>query len=297
MPVTAFVSHEHASLHDTGWSHPDHQGRLPAIVRAVQRDMAALWEPLLQLEAVPATDDDLLLVHTPGHLARLAARAAEAAAAGRTLALDGVPVSGASWDAAVASAGAALTAADAVLRGEVRNAFALTRPPGAGARPDAAGGHALLNHAVLLARWLAERRGMERILVLAWGNAPPDALREALGGDPRIRLASVHRGVVPAGAGGADFALAQHEALGTEPADFVVLSAGFDILAGDPEGALGVLPDEVHGLTAQLRGWAEAHAGGRIVSLLEGGYDATATARAVVQHLRALAGVGPHPAR
>lgn len=291
MPVTAFVSHEHASLHDTGWSHPDHQGRLPAIVRAVQRDMVALWEPLMQLEAVPATEEDLRLVHTPGHLARVAARAAEAAAAGRTLELDGVPVSGASWDAALASVGAALTAADAVLGGEVRSAFALTRPPGAGARPDTAGAHALANTAAVLARWLAERRGMERVLLLAWGDAPPDALREALGGDARIRLASVHRGVVAERAGGADFALAQHEALGEEPWDFVVLSAGFDVLAGDPEGGLAVAPDEVHLLTAQLRDWAEAHARGRIVSVLEGGYDAAATARAVVQHLRALAGV------
>jgi acetoin utilization deacetylase AcuC-like enzyme len=291
MPVTAFVSHENASLHDTGWSHSDHQGRLPAIVRAVQRDMAALWEPLMQLEAVPATDDDLLLVHTAGHLARVAARAAEAAAAGRTLELNGVPVSGASWDAAVASVGAALVAADAVLRGDVRSAFALTRPPGAGARPDSAAGHALLNTAAILARWLAERRGVERVLLLAWGDAPPDALREALGDDARIRLASVHRGRLEDGADGAALALAQHEALGDRPADFVVLSAGFDILAGDPEGGLGVAPDEVHALTAQLRDWAEAHADGRIVSVLEGGYDAAATARAVVQHLRALGGV------
>ena len=292
MSVTAFVSHEHASLHDTGWSHPDHQGRLPAIVRAVQRDMAALWEPLAQMEAVPAGEDDLLLVHTPAHVARVAARAAEAQVAGRTLELDGVPVSGASWDAALASAGAALTAADAVLRGDVRNAFAVARPPGRGARPDAAGGHSLFNTAAVLARRLVERQGVGRVLVLAWGDAVPDALEEALGGDPRIRLASVHRGVVPAGARGGDFALAQHESLGADRCDFVVLSAGFDILAADPEGELGVEPDEVHALTVALRGWAEEHAGGRLVSVLEGGYDAAATARAVVQHLRALAGVG-----
>lgn len=293
MPVTAFVSHEHASLHDTGWSHPDHQGRLPAIVRAVQRDMVALWDPLFQLEAAPAADGDLLRVHTPAYVARVAERVAAAAAAGRTLELDGVPVSGASWDAALASVGAALTAAEAVLGGEVHNAFALARPPGRGAWRDRAGGHSLFNTAAILARRLVERRGLGRVLVVAWGDAPPDALTDAIGDDVRVRLASVHRGVVPEGSGGGEFALAQHEALGTEACDFVVLSAGFDVLAADPEGGLGVHPDEVHALTAQLRGWADVHAGGRLVSVLEGGYDAPATARAVVQHLRALAGVEP----
>jgi acetoin utilization deacetylase AcuC-like enzyme len=287
MPVTAFVSHEHASLHDTGWSHPDHQGRLPAIVRAVQRDAVALWEPLAQMEAVPAVRADLLLVHTPGHVDRLAARAAEAAAAGRTLELDGVPVSGASWDAAVASVGAALTAADAVLRGEVRNAFVLARPPGVGARPDSAGGHSLFNSVAVLARWLVERRGLGRVVVVVWGVEPPRALADALGDDARVRVAAVHRGVMSGGG----FARAQREALGDQGCDFVVLSAGFDVLAGDPEGGAGVEVEEVHALTAELVEWAAVHAGGRLVSVLEGGYDAPATARAVVQHLRALAGV------
>src|SRR5215213_5952298 len=62
--VTAYVSHEDCSRHDTGWSHPDHQGRLPAVTRAVYRDMVALYEPLLQVEALPATEPQLLRVHT-----------------------------------------------------------------------------------------------------------------------------------------------------------------------------------------------------------------------------------------
>lgn len=290
MPVTAFVSHEHASLHDTGWSHPDHQGRLPAIVRAVQRDMVALWEPIAQMEAVPATREHLLRVHTPGHVARVADASAVARAAGRPVELDGVPVSGASWDAALASVGAALTAADAVLGGEVRNAFALARPPGRGARPDAVGEHALFNTVAIAAHLLAER-GAGPLLVVAWGDAAPDALAESLGG--AAALVSVHRGVVGEGAGGAAFAEAQREALAGAAGPFgcVLLSAGFDVLAADPEGRLGVEPDEVHGLTVALREWAEAHAGGRLVSVLEGGYDAAATARAVVQHVRALAGI------
>jgi acetoin utilization deacetylase AcuC-like enzyme len=193
--------------------------------------------------------------------------------------------------------GAALTAAEAVLGGEVRNAFAVARPPGSGARPDSAGGHALFNTAAILTRWLVERRGLSRVLVVAWGDAAPQALADAIGDDGRARVVSVHRGVVAEGATGADFALGQHEALraleADAPFDFVVHSAGFDILDADPEGSLAVRPDEVHALSLHLRRWADEHAAGRLVSVLEGGYGAPATARAVIQHLRALADLPP----
>jgi acetoin utilization deacetylase AcuC-like enzyme len=314
--VTAFVSHEDASRHDTGWSHPDHQGRLPAIVRAVQRDMAALWEPLRQIEGGPATEDDLRLVHTPGYVARVRAAAEEAARAGRTLEVDGVPVSGASWDAAVASVGCALAAVDAVLGGEVRNGFALARPPGRGARADAAGEFSLFNTVAIAARHLRRRRGIGRVLVVAWGASPPDALARVLGEDDGIGLISIHPhprsfpdpappadhppvagAALAPGSGGETFTAALRDALDAVPPgeapDFVLLSAGFDILAADPHGALAVEPDDVHAITLALREWADARAGERLVSVLEGGYAAAETARAVIQHLHALAGLQP----
>lgn len=312
--VTAFVSHEDSSRHDTGWSHPDHQGRLPAIVRAVQRDMVALWEPLRQTEAAPATEEDLLLVHTPGYIERVRETATDAARAEGTLQLDGVPVSGASWDAAVAGAGAALTAVEAVLDGEVRNGFALARPPGRGAGAGAAGECSLFNNVAIAARHLRARRGVGRVLVIAWGARQPSALAEVLEEDDGIRLISIHQhpqsfpepeatadhppidGIALApGSGGGAFAAALRELLAAIPADeapeFVLLSAGFCILAADAHGALAVEPDEVHAITVILREWADAHAGGRLVSVLEGGYAAPETARAVIQHLRALAGL------
>ncbi|HEY0016641.1 MAG TPA: hypothetical protein VGC13_09995 [Longimicrobium sp.] len=318
MPVTAFVSHEDSSRHDTGWSHLDHQGRLPAIVRAVQRDMVALWEPLHQLEGVPATEDDLLRIHTPDYMERVRDLAMDAARAEQTLMLDGVPVSGASWDAALAGAGAALTAVDAVLAGEVRNGFALARPPGRGASADAAGECSLFNNVAIAARHLRERRGIERVLVVAWGALQPLALAQVLAGDDGIRLISIHQhpqsfpdpqpesddddppipgAALAPGSGGDDFAAALREALDAIPAaespGFVLLSAGFCILAADSHGSLAVEPDEVYDITLLLREWVDAHAGGRLVSVLEGGYAAAETARAVIQHLHALAGLPP----
>lgn len=312
--LTGFVSHEDASRHDTGWNHPDHQGRLPAIIRAVQRDMVALWEPLRQMEAVPATEADLLLAHTPGYVARVRDRAAESTREERTLDLDGVPVSGASWDAALASVGAALTAVDAVLDGRVRNAFAVTRPPGRGASADAPGEHSLFNTVAIAARHLRARHGIERVLVVAWGAHRPSALARLLADDDGVRLVSIHQhprsfpdphpvdddpslaaAVLPPGSGGDAFAAALRDVLDSVARagspDFVLLSAGFDILEADAHGALSVQPDQVHALTVVLREWADAHAGGRLVSVLEGGYAAPETARAVIQHLRALAGV------
>lgn len=307
MKVTAYVSHEDCSRHDTGWSHADHQGRLPAITRALYRDMVALYEPLLQVEGVPAPEPQLLRVHTRRYVDDVRRTAIAAAAEGRPLDLGGIPVSGASWDAALAAAGSAITAVDAVMRGEVHNAFAAARPPGRGATAAAPGEFSLFNNVAIAARHLREVHGSARVLVIAWGAQPAYAMREVLAGDPGIRVLSIHPQPdepaeshpndvpVPAGSDGPTFARAMKAALDAIPfeesPDFVLLSAGFDILAGDPLGGLAVTPREVYDLTRTLRDWAEARAGGRLVSVLEGGYDASATAQAVVQHLRALAGL------
>ena len=307
--ITAYVSHEDCSRHDTGWSHPDHQGRLPAITRAVYRDMVALWEPLLQMEGVPATEAQLRRVHTQRYIDDVRRTAIAAAAEGRPLELGGVPVSGASWDAALAAAGCAITAADAVLRGDARNAFVPARPPGRGATADAPGEHALFNTVAIAARHLRDARGSARVLVVAWGASPASALREVLAGDPCVGVVSIHQepgagvethrrdAAVRVGSDGAAFTRAMMAALDAIPLeespDFVLLSAGFDVLAADPAGELAVTPREVFDLTLALHEWADARAGGRLVSVLEGGYEASATAAAVVQHLRALAGLPP----
>lgn len=306
MKVTAYVSHEDTSRHDTGWNHPDHQGRLPAVTRAVYRDMLALFDPLLQVPGIPADEADLLRVHTRRYVDDVRRTAIAAAAEGRTLELGGVPVSGASWDAAVAASGSAITAADVVLRGEARNAFVPARPPGRDARADEPGGFSLFNHAAVAARHLREKHGSARVLVVAWGARPADALREVTAGDPGIRVVSIHQQPdaagephpadrsVPAGSGGDAFLAAMREALAgvaaEESPDFVILSAGFDILGDDPLGGLAVTPREVYDLTVELAGWAESRAGGRLVSVLEGGYG-PGLGDAVVQHLRALTGL------
>lgn len=113
--------------------------------------------------------------------------------------------------------------------------------------------------------------------------------------DPPAGHPPIDGAALPPGSGGETFTAALRDALGAippgEPPDFVLLSAGFDILSADPQGALAVDPDDVHAITLALREWADARAGGRLVSVLEGGYAAAETARAVIQHLHALAGL------
>lgn len=313
--TTAFVSHHDSPRHDTGWSHPDHQGRIPALVRAVYRDTPALLGHLLQVEARPAAEDDLLLVHTPEYVRSVREAVARAAEAERPLPFTaGVVVSDASWDAAVASVGSALTGVETVRAGEARNAFCSARPPGRDAAPGHAGGHSLFNSVAIAARHLRDRRGAARVLVVDWGARAPLGTGQALGGDPGVRVVSVHQHpgpaladaapddaglrafAVPAGAGGGEFgdalAAALEGAAAWEP-EWILLSAGFDILAGDPLGGLVVDPREVYDLTLLLRDAADRSCGGRLVSVLEGGYDPAATGRAVVQHLRALTGLPP----
>src|SRR5262249_1228911 len=154
------------------------------------RDMLALFEPLLQVAGEPAAEADLLRVHTRRYVDDVRRTAIAAAAEGRPLELGGVPVSGASWDAALAAAGGAVTAADVVLRGEVRNAFAPARPPGRGARDDEPGEHSLFNNVAIAARHLRERHGSSRVLIVAWGAHPAAAFREVVAGDPGISVIS-----------------------------------------------------------------------------------------------------------
>ncbi len=308
--ATAYVSHADCSLHDAGWGHPEHQGRLPAVARAVYRDMLTLFEPLLQVEARPAAVDDLLLAHTSLYVERVRRATGAAREAGTPLPFEGgAVVSGASWEAALAAVGSALTAVEVVLAGEARNAFCPVRPPGHEVGVDRSRGFGLFNSAAVAARHLRERRGMERVLVLDVSSSGGLGTAEIVAADPGIRFSSVHAtreepaawpdaarvARLPAGAGGAELVAALDAALdeavsGFVP-DFLLLSIGFDALASDPLGSLSLRPGDYFELTRCVRERADVLCGGCLVSVMEGGYDADATGRAVVQHLRALAGL------
>lgn len=275
--VTAFVSHSDCARHDTGWGHADHQGRLPAVMRAVYRDMIDLHEPLLDLEGRRAEDADLLRYHSTNHLAQVREWVEQARERGKVIEpVEGLRISDATWDATRASVGSVLTAIDAVLAGDVRNAFCATRPAGSDARPDAAGRHGLINPIATGVRYLVEVRNMEPVMVLDWRPAgigePPIA--DIPGGDIVELGDDLDRGL--------------HSAQGRPAPAFVILVADFT----PPGGANGRTPQDVYDATSQIRSFAEECCDGRLVSVLDHGYSDD-LGPAVVQHLRALIGLPP----
>jgi acetoin utilization deacetylase AcuC-like enzyme len=310
---TAYVTHSDCSRHDTGWRHPDHQGRLPAVARAVHRDMLTLFDHLLEVEGTPASVEDLRLAHTEAYIARVEARCQAALSSGQVLRLEGeVVVSGASWEAALAAVGCVLTAVDRVAAGEARNAFCAVRPPGHGAWTDRSGSFGLFNSVAVAARRLMREMAPRRVLVVEWGSRPGRGTESLLSGEAHARFVSVHLREEGGGPAASDNPLLRglppettlpgmlsalrsaldHAEVDFAP-DFVLLSLGCDALEGDPLGGLSLAPRDYYDLTTELRTRAERLCGGRLVSILEEGYDAEASARAVVQHLRALARLPP----
>ncbi len=317
--ATALVSHPACALHDTGWSHPEHQGRLPAITKGLYQETPALLGRTLQEEAPLATEADLLRVHTAPHLAAIRDAVERAEEAGHPLDLtDDTRLSGASWEAALGAAGAAIHAARLVLDGQAETAFALTRPPGHHATADRAMGFCLFNNAAVAARWAQEERGLDRVLIVDWDVHHGNGTQDIFYDDASVYYLSYHLEphypgtgrAEETGQGGAvgttrNFPLAHgterenyrdlfergvREAVASFRPGLVIMSIGFDCLAGDPLGGLLLEPEDLHGMT-RLVMEAAAGAGVGVVSVLEGGYVPKRGADGAVQVVRAFAGL------
>ena len=318
---TAFLMHPASSLHDTGWGHPEHQGRLPALSTALAKDLPTFGERVDCVEPETATEDVLLSVHTREHVDSVRDAVARARASNRLVELDSdTRVSAASWDAALGSVGGALTAARGVAEGRWANAFVATRPPGHHATPDRAMGFCFFNTVAVVARWIQAEGWGERVAIVDWDVHHGNGTQAVFWEDPSVFFLSVHqfphwpgtgrreeRGAgkglgatlnVPVAPGSSRleyrdrYEAALDRVFVAEP-DFVLVSAGFDCLAGDPLGDQLLEPEDLHGMTRSLVQRATASCGGRILALLEGGYHPSRTALGAVSVVRALAGLTP----
>ena len=314
---SAFLMHPSSSLHDTGWGHPEHQGRLRSLASALAGDMPALQGSVEPVQPEEVGEDALLRVHTPEHVALVRSAVTEATATGCPVELDpDTRVSAASWDAALGSVAAAITAARGVAQGRWANAFVATRPPGHHASAERAMGFCLFNSVAVTARWLQDEGLAERVLIIDWdvhhGNGTQDVFWE----DPTVFYLSLHQFPYWPGTGSAEergagrgagwtlnvpvalhasraeYLSLYHDSLDvaftTARPDAVLVSAGFDCLAGDPLGGLLLEPDDLHTMTRALTDRAN-----HVVACLEGGYEPSRTARAALSVVRALAGLGP----
>jgi acetoin utilization deacetylase AcuC-like enzyme len=317
---TAFRMHEAGPLHDTGWGHPEHQGRLRRIASAVGKELPLFLDRVDVLDARLATLGELTRVHDRDYLAALRERVAEAEARGTILEFGPeTPVSSASWEAAAGSSGAVIQAVEDVADGRYRNAFVATRPPGHHASADQAMGFCLVNHVAVGARHLQATGRAARVAIVDWDVHHGNGTQELFYDDPSVYYLSLHqapwfpgtgasteRGAgpgegttrnvpLPAGTDGAAFREALDRALGAAAGefrpDFVLVSAGYDALAQDPLGQMELEPSDFEALTRSVMAWAESVCSGRVTVVLEGGYEPGRTGLAAVATLKALAGI------
>ncbi len=323
-PRTALFLHEAGSLHDTGWGHPEHQGRLRKLASIVGKDMLDLHGRVEALEPRSATLRELERVHPAPYLEAIRERVAEASQEGRVLEFaPETPVSEGSWDAVTGSAGAVLDAVEGVADGRFRTAFVAARPPGHHASADQAMGFCLVNHVAVGARHLQATGRAARVAIVDWDVHHGNGTQEIFYDDPSVFYLSLHQSPfypgtgaaaergsgpgtgatlnvpLPAGTDGPAFRAALDRALTLAAErfvpDFVLVSAGFDGLAADPLGGFLLEPADYHALTGRVLAWAEEACEGRVVAVLEGGYDPPSTAQAALATLRALAGLPAPP--
>jgi acetoin utilization deacetylase AcuC-like enzyme len=295
----AVYSHPSCALHDPGPGHPEAPGRILAVLDA----LGALPDVGL-VTATPAPPDALLTVHTPAHLQRL--REASAAG-GRRLDPDTV-MSADSWDAMLGATGAVLAGVDRAHAGQ-GHAFAAVRPPGHHALADQVMGFCLVSNAVVAARRF-QALGRRRVLIVDWDVHHGNGTQALVERDGDIRFVSLHqwpwwpgtgaadeRGVgnvfnVPRPAGlppeeyVRDLWLAVEEATRGWTPEALIVSAGFDAMAGDPLGGFTLEPGHYRTLTERLR---EHMPGTPILGTLEGGYVPGRLANGVAAFVAALA--------
>jgi acetoin utilization deacetylase AcuC-like enzyme len=314
------VKHPACWAHDNGAGHPESPARLAGILDAVHADPALGRDVLVEVDARPVEIEDLLRAHSPAHVALVRSLAERAA---RREAIDWIDpdtaVSGGSFLAALAAAGCAATAAELVATGHASAGFALSRPPGHHAGHERAAGFCLFNNVVIAARRLQAAGLAERVLVVDWDVHHGDGTQAIVWEDPTIHYLSLHlyphypgtgaaseRGGglgsdtihnVPLSVGTGGMAYRRRFSEGLEASlrdfapDFVLVSAGFDCLAGDPLGGLHLEPADLHAITAELLDRTRPFAAGRVVAVLEGGYVPGRIGLGAADVLRALAGL------
>lgn len=302
----AFFTHSDCPLHEMGHDHPEAPARLRSI-ESVLRERG-IWAQLQHCEAPEATREHLLLAHDPAYVDLIFSSSPQR---GMTVIDDDTSMNPYTLSAALRSAGSGIAAVDALLEGRAQRAFCAGRPPGHHACYARAMGFCFFNNIAVAARY-ALTRGLSRVAIIDFDVHHGNGTEDILAGDGRIvmtglfqhpyypycgadsRAANMHNVPMSAGAGRSALEIALFDtwlpALDRHKPEMVFLSAGFDAHAEDPLGGLSLRDEDYVWLTEQLVDVANLYAQGRVVSMLEGGYNIHALGRAVSAHIQALAG-------
>jgi acetoin utilization deacetylase AcuC-like enzyme len=305
--TTLLITHPACLDHLTPSGHPERPDRLRAIERALEHER---FQNLARVEAPAAALETIALCHPMDYVTGI--RDATPKAGLARIDAD-TTMSPGSFEAALRAAGGAIFAVDEVMAGKARNAFVATRPPGHHTETARPMGFCLFNNAAIAARHAQKRHGIERAAVVDFDVHHGNGSQDIFWSDATVMYGSTHqmplypgtgdkseRGehdtVVNAplrpGDGGDQFRAAFETVILPRLRDFrpdlIVISAGFDAHMRDPLANLNLLEADFDWATRKLLEVADQSAGGRVVSVLEGGYDLTALASSTAAHVAAL---------
>ena len=305
---TLILHHNDCLRHDPGRRHAERPARVTAVLNGVKNIAGTETLP-----APRATFEQLQQAHAPEYWERLVELEPAQEPGEERVALDpDTFLSPGSIDATLRGSGAACFAIDQVMAARARNAFCVTRPPGHHAEAATAMGFCLLNHAAVAARHAQAAHGAGRIAILDFDVHHGNGTQAIFETSPDVLYISSHQMPLypgtgypaetgcgnilymplPPGAGSVEFRSAWSgyglPALEHFEPELIVVSAGFDAHERDPLAQLELLDEDYGWITAQICAYAEANCGGRVISILEGGYDLDALASASAAHVSAL---------
>lgn len=313
MHHTGIVADPLSKKHDPGPGHPERPARLSAVLNRLEATGVA--RDLLALPHHASGDDELTLVHSSDYIALVEREVA----AGRTqLSTGDTNVSADSILSARIAAGAVVSAVEAVFTRSVLNAFCVVRPPGHHASASVGMGFCLFNSIAIGARYAQRAFGAERILIADWDVHHGNGTQDIFYGDGSVLFFSTHQSPwypntgardergegdgagltinvpLPAGSGRSEILGAFQSVLAPAAAkfqpDLILISAGFDSRINDPLGQFTLTDADFADLTTLMADIASQYCDGRLVSVLEGGYNLEGLARAAEAHARTLLG-------
>ena len=304
---TLLITHPAFLDHVTPHGHPERPDRLRAVERVFEQER---FQQLARELAPMAELDDVALCHPMDYIEAIR----EASPSEGLVRIDAdTSMSPGSFEAALRAVGGGLRAVDEVMTGQINNAFLAARPPGHHAETARPMGFCLFNSAAIAARYAQKKHGAERVAIVDFDVHHGNGSQDIFWNDPSVMYCSTHemplypgtgavgeRGahntIVNAPLSAGDGGDAFHEAIETAilprlrnfKPDLVVISAGFDAHTRDPLANLNLVEADYGWVTRKLMDIADQSASGRIVSLLEGGYDLEGLSRSVGEHVNAL---------
>jgi acetoin utilization deacetylase AcuC-like enzyme len=303
--TTAYISHPDFMKHEMGRHHPECPERIQAIED--QLIQSRLDGHLKRIDPPLATEADITRVHSEDHLAFIKSKAP---ASGYAM-IDGDTIMNtATWNVSLRAAGAAIAAVDAVMKGEVNNAFCAIRPPGHHAEPHRSMGFCVFNTIAIATRYALEQYDLDRVAVIDFDVHHGNGTEAAFIDDPHVLMCSFfqHPFYPYSGLEGGDNMVNIPLPASTSgkvvremiskiwiprlqafKPQLIMISAGFDAHREDDLGQMGLVEDDYVWITQQLMNVANQTCEGKIVSCLEGGYNLSALGRSVAAHLKTLA--------